>query len=63
MNPIILRFAQRIPAASPEVLRYDAERQIAEVLEGGQWVDRLTVGGQGASTKFTKVKNETTDDD
>jgi hypothetical protein len=63
MNPIILRFAQRIPPAKPEILRYDAERQIAQVLEGGNWVDRLTVGGQGENTKCTKVQNETTDDE
>lgn len=63
MNPIILRFAQRIPPVSPEVLRYDAERQIAQVLEGGNWVDRLTVGGQGEGTSFTRVQAETTDDE
>ena len=63
MIPFILRFAQQIPSVSPEILRYDAERQIAQVLECGNWVDRLTAGGQETSTKFTKVKTETTDDE
>jgi hypothetical protein len=63
MIPLILRFANKIPTVSPEILRYDAERQIAQVMEGGNWIDRLTAGGQEASTRFTKVKAETTDDE
>lgn len=62
MNPFILRFAQLIPPISPEILRYDAVRQIAQVLDGGIWVDRLTTGGPGDKTKVTEVRSETTDD-
>ena len=64
MIPFILRFAQQIPPVSPEMLRYDAERQITQLLDNGNWVDRLAVGGRaGENTRFTKVKTETTDDE
>jgi hypothetical protein len=46
MTPFILRFAQRIPPFNPEILRYDHERQVAQVSVGGNWLGRLTVGGQ-----------------
>lgn len=63
MTPLILRFAQRIPSVVPELLRYDAERQIAQVLEDGKWIDRLVSGAPGENTRCTKVKTETTDDE
>jgi len=63
MIPFILRFAQRIPPICPEILVYDAERQVALVLVEGTWVDRLTANEQGAGTRITEVTNETTDDE
>jgi hypothetical protein len=62
MIPLILRFAQRIPPVIPEILRYDAERQIALVLENGIWIDRITAGEREQGTRLTRVKAETTDD-
>jgi hypothetical protein len=62
MSPLILRFAETIPTVSPEILRYDSERQLAQVLVDGNWVDRITVGALDASTRFSKVPTETTDD-
>jgi hypothetical protein len=63
MIPFILRFAQQIPLINPEVLRYDPDRQIAQVQERGNWIDRLAAGVQEASTKITRMNNETTDDE
>jgi hypothetical protein len=63
MIPLVVRFAQRIPPVSPEILRCDEERQIVQVLANGNWIDRLTAGGQGPYTKHTRTKNETTDDE
>lgn len=62
MIPLILRFANKIPASAPEVVRYDSQRQIAEVLDRGEWVDRLIVCGLEASTMVTMVNAESTDD-
>lgn len=62
MVPFILRFANKLPPTRGEILRYDAERQIAQVLEGGKWVDRVSAGGQESSTRVTAVHAETTDD-
>jgi len=63
MVPFIFRFAKPIPSINPEILGYDSERQIALVLQGDIWVDRLAAGKQDASTGFTKVRTETTDDE
>jgi len=63
MMPLILRFAEPIPIASSELLRYDAERQITQILQGNEWVDAPnSQQGTGESTKYTKVSVETTDD-
>jgi hypothetical protein len=64
MIPFIFRFAQQIPPTASETLRYDAQRQITQILESGSWVDTPTARAKaGEDTRFTKVKSETTDDE
>ena len=63
MTPFILRFAQQIPASYPQALRYDAQRQIAQILENGKWVDTPDAREKvRQATRLTKVAAETTDD-
>jgi hypothetical protein len=62
MNPLILRFSNELPPAPLEIIRYDEERQIAQVFQDGAWVDRLLVGGRDGTTRVTCVQAETTDD-
>ena len=64
MIPFIFRFAQKIPPSAPEVLRYDAQRQITQIMENGNWIDTTTARAKvGKGTRFTRVKAETTDDE
>jgi hypothetical protein len=59
MVPFLFRFAQRLPETKPQRLRYDEVRQISQVLEGEVWID---VCADCESTLFTRVAQETTDD-
>ena len=63
-RPFLLRFAKPIPEEPSLRLRYDAGRQIAQVLQNGEWIDTPeavieTTGG----TRKTAVAQETTDDE
>lgn len=63
-RPFITRFAMPIGGSEPQPLRYDAERQISQLLVNGEWLDATSTGmTTGGSTRHTKVNNETTDDD
>ena len=62
MQPFITRFAKKLPIATPEVIRYDDTRQIAEVFENDTWVDRATTGRSDGLSRQTAVNAETTDD-
>jgi hypothetical protein len=66
MEPFILRFAHQIPsdAGGARTLRYDARRQITQILENGGWVDaHASRTNENGSTRTTKVRPETTDDE
>jgi hypothetical protein len=58
------QFAKPIPAESSLPLRYDATRQITQVLQNGQWIDTPDASDEtvGVSRK-TAVAQETTDDE
>lgn len=62
-TPFIFRFAERMPDRAAPLLRYDVRRQMAQVQVGNAWLDtpdaRVVIE---ATTRMTKVSNETTDD-
>jgi hypothetical protein len=62
--PFLYRFAHRMPEVPLRPLRYDAARQISQMLIGGRWIDTPDASLQliGA-TRLTEVKRETTDDE
>jgi len=61
-SPFIARFAIALDPQAIEILRYDATRQVSQVLIGDAWVDALEAPAGSSSTKLTKVAQETTDD-
>ncbi|PYV70346.1 MAG: hypothetical protein DMG96_31480 [Acidobacteria bacterium] len=62
--PFLLRFAERIPQSARSALRYDPQRQIAQVRVSGQWVDTPDSAIEsGHATRKTAVYQETTDDE
>ena len=62
--PFIFGFGQKLPELPRHPLRYDAARQISQVLIHGRWVDGPDASGElMASTRLTKVERETTDDE
>lgn len=63
-TPFICRFAEPIPDLPLHFLRYDVERQVAQAFVDGEWFDTPDApGAPGVSTRFTKVVNETNDDE
>jgi hypothetical protein len=61
--PFIFRFAEPLPETRGLPMRYDAARQVAQVLVDGTWVDRTDAPDTpSAFTRFTRVEAETTDD-
>ncbi len=62
-RPFLFRFAELIPHQELRPLRYDAQRQISQVLVGGEWIDGLDAPGDiAANSRITATRNETTDD-
>ena len=62
--PFVFRFAQRLPHVPHRCLRYDPARQISHVLVDGRWIDSPDVPGESmGSTRETRVRAETTDDE
>lgn len=63
LKPFLLRFAEPLPETTPQKLRYDVARQVAQVLVNGSWVDTPdALDSAMHSTRVTKVVAETTDD-
>lgn len=63
MVPFVFRFAEPLPDVPRCPLRYDAARQVAQVMFEGKWIDRPDAPRDSmASTRFTRIKAETTDD-
>ncbi len=61
--PFVVRFGEFMEERPLRQLRYDASRQIAQVLVEGIWVDTPDATGEvEASTRMTKIAPETTDD-
>lgn len=64
MLPFVFRFAEPLPQVGRYPLRYDAARHIAQVLVGSRWVDSPDAAAESTrSTRFTRVRAETTDDE
>lgn len=62
--PFIFGFGRKLPDVPHHPLRYDAERQISQVLIEGRWVDTPDASGHlMASSRITKIGQETTDDE
>jgi hypothetical protein len=63
MSPFLARFAQPLTAMPVVTVRYDATRQITQVLADGTWVDAPDATDPSfATTRLTRVLAETTDD-
>lgn len=61
--PFIFRFAEPLPNCDLYPLRYDAARQISQVLIDGIWQDAPgSHGDLAATTRITETRRETTDD-
>ena len=64
MFPFICQFAEPLPRVAPYPVRYDAARQIAQVLVGTTWVDTPDARlAPMLTTRSTRVQAETTDDE
>jgi hypothetical protein len=63
-RPFIMRFATPIGHGGQQTIRYDVHRQLSQVLVGGAWLDAAKVRGPtGIDSRFTRVAQETTDDE
>lgn len=63
MVPFLFRFTELMPESPRHPLRYDAQRQIAQVFIGGKWVDSLDAPSPlMVATRETRVPRKTTDD-
>lgn len=61
--PLLLRFGERLPAhTSTQLVRYNANRQVSEVLVNGSWIDVADTNHELAGTRLTEIGRETTDD-
>ena len=61
--PFLARFGEPMEDRPLRPLRYDASRQIAQVLVDETWMDTPDATGEvEASTRMTKIAPETTDD-
>ena len=64
MRPFLVRFAQPLPVAPANRSRYDHDRQLSRAFVGGVWIDAFDApANQPPATRFTKVAQETTDDE
>lgn len=62
--PFLFHFAQQIPTAPQHPLRYDAARQISQVLVHDIWIDSPDAPGEPPGlTRQTRIQAETTDDE
>jgi hypothetical protein len=57
-RPFIMRFSVPIDELAIETLRFDEVRQVAQILDGREWIDTVRIG-----TRKTRVRQETTDDE
>jgi hypothetical protein len=62
MVPFLLRFARPVPSNPRHAFRYDAARQLSQVLVDGVWVDSPDAGDLLSGTVVTEVRTETTDE-
>jgi len=62
MVPFLVRFAKAIPHKPDPVFRYDASRQLGQVLVDGLWTDSPDAGDILNGTRVTEVKTETIDE-
>ncbi len=63
MNPFIVRFAEPLAQRSLRQARYDAQRQVTQILVEDLWVDAPDTHAHAfKDTHFTRVSGETSDD-
>jgi hypothetical protein len=63
MLPFSVRFAEPIIQLDARPIRYDANRQISEVLVNGRWIDAPDAPAVDLPvSRLTRVARETTDD-
>ena len=63
-EPLLLRFRTLVAVPPADTLRYDPSRSIGQCLGDGAWGDRLDVASDDPhTTRVTKVRMETTDDE
>lgn len=63
MRPFLFRFAKPMPEQKVYPVRYDARRQISQVLVDGNWIDGPDSPCEFVqSTRVTATQRETTDD-
>jgi hypothetical protein len=63
MTPFIVRFAEPLAQSSLRQARYDAKRQVTQILVEGLWIDAPDTSAQAfKDTHFTRVGGETSDD-
>ena len=60
--PLIAQFATRLGDDRDEIFRYDPARQVSQLWNGREWVDTFEARRNFASTRFTRVSQESTDD-
>lgn len=63
-SPFLAQFAAPIPPLPPRRRRYDARHAMGQVCVDGAWIDRLDAHDDDPQpTSFTRVRDETTDDE
>jgi len=64
-RPFIMLFATPIArGGGHDTLRYDEERQLSQILVSGVWLDAAMAHGPAVrDSRFTRVRQETTDDE
>ena len=64
MVPFVFQFAQIMDETDHQKMRYDAVRQISQILVAGNWVDGPDAQIESAAgTRLTDIDRETTDDE
>jgi hypothetical protein len=60
--PFVLRYAERLNSVPSQTLRYDRQRQISQVFVDGSWVDTPDALGTPPPSTFTRVRQESADE-
>jgi hypothetical protein len=62
--PFIFGYAEPLENIPTQILRYDKERQLSQVLVGDDWVNTIDARvDPSATTRLTRVRPETSDEE